>query len=118
MSTESWALVSWDSSVHDCSQLNKPTPNGEVIYVILRIALRICTPGKVNFHPYRESDNNFNFILTQLGFILTMLIHTFCIMDNLLLCLFFELSLINSRVYPCNCSANGLYSKEKNLPCR
>ncbi|ODN01520.1 Kinesin-like protein KIF13A [Orchesella cincta] len=44
MTTESWALVSWDSSVHDCAQLNKPTPPGEVIYVILRVALRLSHP--------------------------------------------------------------------------
>lgn len=44
MSTESWALVSWDSSVHDCSQLNKPTPQNEVIYAIIRIALRLSHP--------------------------------------------------------------------------
>lgn len=44
MTTESWALVSWDSSVHDCLQLNKPTPPGEVIYVILRVALRLSHP--------------------------------------------------------------------------
>lgn len=48
MSTESWALVSWDSSVHDCSHLNKPTPQGEIIYAILRIALRLSHPVQMD----------------------------------------------------------------------
>lgn len=48
MSTESWALVSWDSSVHDHSALNKPTGAGEVVYCILRIAVRLSHPVQMD----------------------------------------------------------------------
>lgn len=36
----------WDTSMHDCATLNKPTPSGTIIFGVVRVAVRLAYPPK------------------------------------------------------------------------
>uniref|UniRef100_A0AC34GKV1 Kinesin-like domain-containing protein n=1 Tax=Panagrolaimus sp. ES5 TaxID=591445 RepID=A0AC34GKV1_9BILA len=45
---ESEATCSWDSSIHSLSALNRATNNGERIYAIIRVVVRLSQPVAVD----------------------------------------------------------------------